>query len=273
MEVVFEVLPSSCASTAAGRCAVASSPPRAMMKVVQERTRVAIVTGVVLGVIGVGVLISSQTGSSTAGPMPNTSTARLVESAVVQTEKQYLVPAGSPHPTVSYVATTAAEAWQFLTSIKWKTGEYTNSGAVGPVMTTLPPPGVTTQPAPINLLNDPEPVALIELSGVPVYVIPINPGGPVCIEACTTAPPRPPTAWEADDVFLVVNLDNGSVSGGEMATPNTGTSFSLSNFGSVASWIGPADFGQLTEPVRAEPVSSPAFNSGSVSSTTAPGGP
>ncbi len=230
-----------------------------------------LVTVLVLGTIAIGVLVVAATGASTVRPVPGTPTARLVESVVLQSEAQLdVAPGTGTPPTVSYVVTTAARAWAFLSGLRWSTGGYTTGGCTCVPQTTLPPPGVATQPAPIDLLTDPEPVALVEVSGVQFLALQYHFGGPVCLLGTCPAPPSTlATAQEADVDLVVVDLRNGQISGGTLATPPTGSSFTLSNFGPVTSWTGPSSFQHLPEPVRVVPIDSPTIDSG-VTSTTIP---
>jgi hypothetical protein len=231
-----------------------SAPPEvprgaANMYVVSRESRAAwVVGGVVAGAIAIGIVVNTTTGTSTPpGPMPHTAAARLVESEVVQVERRYHLAPGSPaQPTVSYVDTTAAKAFTFLTGIVGP-GIATESGYAGIPNTTLPPPGETTTPI-INLLTDPAPVALIEVAGstFDTYVYHSHAAVSIYCLQHTCPPPKPeiPQVRRSDVAFIVIVLRTGATSGDWEVGPSIGTGWSLSALGKVTSWVGQADFGK-----------------------------
>jgi hypothetical protein len=189
------------------------------------------------------------------GAMPDTRQAQAIEAAVVETEKNYDIAHGSPsRPVVSYVDTTAADAYAFLDDLPLDTGVSTSSGGLceGEPSTTQPPPGVTTTTGPpqVDLLHDQQPVALVELTGVTFEQVFTVVGG-ICSGNCT---PVVPPAVLGNVAFVVVLLKDGSISGWTLAEQRNGSSFSLSGFGSVTSWLGPADRQQVTGRVNIQPM-------------------
>lgn len=157
------------------------------------------------------------------------------------------------------------------------TGSVLGAIAVGVFVVGITAPSTASGPmpnsatAPIDLLTDPEPVALVKVSGVKLYAIELNLGGKVCIPSCPPTPPQSPTALEADVAFVVVDLDSGKIAGGMLADPPTGSTFSLSVFGTVTTWTGPTDFATLRGPIDVEPIDSPAITSGATTTTVAGG--
>lgn len=190
---------------------------------------------VVVAFIAIGVAV---VGGLPVGPPA-------IQNAVVQVETRYLVPPGSPPPTVSFVVTTPRSAYRYLTAISWSTGFYsTRDCRCHASRQSLTGSAGTTSAALQLIKEEPGPVAVVELSGDKFLLderrLMVS-WGPACIAPCHR---RPWPVFEADTAFIVVNLADGQTTGGMIATPEGHqTSFSLASLGPVTSWVGPTAFG------------------------------
>ena len=194
-------------------------------------------TAVVLAVIAVGAPL--------VGGLPGTASAQRIERSVEKAEGGYFVTAGSPSPTVSYVATTPRKTFDYLSSVRWSNGFYSWRDCHCALSASMAIGEFGTVSAELGLIPAEQgPVALVELSADRFYWDSrsfMASGGPVCV-AKHCHRPAPPV-YEASVAFLVVNLTDGRTTGGMIATPDGGGPiFDLRPLGPVTSWTGPSDF-------------------------------